>query len=59
MFESVHQSRFRWKGVGRSTDLNEVNFAERVEGLRFDNVEDGDDVFVLEMSEEFDLSEGT
>ena len=40
------------------TNLNEVHFTEFFERRRVKDVEDGDDVFVVEVTEEFDFAEG-
>lgn len=45
--------------VGLHELLDQVDLCELFEGGGFDDVEDGDDVFVLEPSEELDLSQRT
>ena len=40
------------------TNLNEVHFTEFFERRRVKDVEDSDDVFVVEVAEEFDFAEG-
>jgi len=39
--------------------LNEINFFKVCQGWRFQNVEDGDDVLVVEMAKQLDLAEGS
>ena len=43
--------------IGFHEFLDEVDFGEAVVVVRFDNVEDRDDVFVVKVTKEFDLAE--
>jgi hypothetical protein len=42
--------------IAGDTHLNKINFIEFLIGWGSDNVEDGDDVLVVEMPEQLDLS---
>lgn len=39
------------------THLNQINFVKPIICIRFDNVENTDDVFVIEMSQKLNLSQ--
>ena len=57
MFMSLYPIRIRKGQQGALTNLNEIHFSELREGWGAENVEDGDDVLMIEMAEEFDLAE--